>query len=223
MKVWQVLGDDGRPYEHVEDSPVVVIGDSHAFAYSTASWASHIARACGIPITDLSESSGGQTAHIKFGRLGRDSVSRRKVVIWILTSVILADRTMERASITDEPEPMGDRTVEQVQSQLARFRQAREEDPDFPIPATESELNRVGYQLLELDEMALAIELFTVITEEWPDSANAFDSLGEAFLLAGRKQEAADALTKALSLGPAEDLRGKIEGRLENLAQAGKG
>lgn len=67
-------------------------------------------------------------------------------------------------------------------------------------------LNMIGYNLLqsgipgELDE---AIAVFELNTELFPDIANTWDSLGEAYLKKGDKKMAKKYYQKALELDPA--------------------
>lgn len=60
---------------------------------------------------------------------------------------------------------------------------------DFQIP--ESLLNRMGYRAIALGHLSEAIRIFERNVELYPDSANAYDSLGEAY-------EKGDELTLAL-------------------------
>ncbi len=85
MWVWEVLYDQ-EPYTHVSDSPIVTIGDSQSHAYRTASLASHIARATGLKVTDLSQAAGGSFAHHRFIKKGMGPNMTRAVVIWIFSS-----------------------------------------------------------------------------------------------------------------------------------------
>ena len=220
MKAWQVLDQNGKPYEHVEGAGVIVIGDSHAFAYFTASWASHIARSAGVPISDISESSGGATAHLKFARMGRESVAKRKVVIWIFTSVGLASsRPFEKAVFTEEAVAGPTIDVASIRARIKAYHEAKKVDPDANPGVREVELNKAGYDLIAADELDLALEIFIIATQEWPESANAFDSLGEALALADRKAEAIAALEQVLTLDPDAVLERKTRARLEELGQ----
>ena len=66
----------------------------------------------------------------------------------------------------------------------------------------EGELNDYGYALLREKKFEEAIALFTITVENFPSSANAFDSLGEAYLKAGNKTEALKNYKKVLELNP---------------------
>lgn len=64
----------------------------------------------------------------------------------------------------------------------------------------EGELNEIGYALLNERKMNEAIAVFTIIVQEFPESANAFDSLGEVYMKAGNKPEAIKNYEKSLEL-----------------------
>lgn len=66
----------------------------------------------------------------------------------------------------------------------------------------EGELNDFGYTLMNDGMLEEAIVMFTIVTNEYPDSSNAFDSLGEAYLKAGNKLEALKNYKKSMSLDP---------------------
>ena len=84
---------------------------------------------------------------------------------------------------------------------IARFRHhaAAGEVPDS---RTELELNRIGYALIEADEPQEAIELFRLQTELYPEVANAWDSLGDGYRVAGDVERAKEAYRTALEIDP---------------------
>ena len=66
----------------------------------------------------------------------------------------------------------------------------------------ETTLNDAGYQLLAQKKTKEAIELFKLNTQFYPDSANTYDSLGEAQALDGDKTEAIENYEKSIALNP---------------------
>lgn len=66
----------------------------------------------------------------------------------------------------------------------------------------ESGLNAFGYQLMGDERYADAIVVFARNTELFPESANAWDSLGEAYLKSGDENQARIHYEKSLSLNP---------------------
>lgn len=74
-------------------------------------------------------------------------------------------------------------------------------DPQKP-PLDEQALMRMGYQLLAGNKPEEAIELFKINVELHPDSWNAFDSLGEAYMLQGNDRLAIVNYERSLRLNP---------------------
>jgi CubicO group peptidase (beta-lactamase class C family) len=66
----------------------------------------------------------------------------------------------------------------------------------------EAELNMLGYQLLGAKKMKEALEIFKLNVEAYPQAANPYDSLGEAYLMAGDKTLALQNYKRALELNP---------------------
>jgi CubicO group peptidase (beta-lactamase class C family) len=69
-------------------------------------------------------------------------------------------------------------------------------------PLTEAEVNRLGYRLLARKKFEEAVEVFKTNVARFPASANAYDSLGEAYLKAGERELAAANYRKASELDP---------------------
>jgi CubicO group peptidase (beta-lactamase class C family) len=66
----------------------------------------------------------------------------------------------------------------------------------------EGELNTLGYQLLGAKKMKEAIEIFKLNVEVYPQAANPYDSLAEAYLTAGERELALQNYRKAVELNP---------------------
>ncbi|TMP63115.1 serine hydrolase, partial [Pseudoalteromonas sp. S1649] len=49
----------------------------------------------------------------------------------------------------------------------------------------ERSLNSFGYELMPMDALDAAITVFELNNQSYPDAANTYDSLGEAYLAAG--------------------------------------
>ena len=78
-------------------------------------------------------------------------------------------------------------------------------DPRHAWIDPELQLNLAGYRLLAEKRIPEAIQVFRLAAEASPQSANAFDSLGEAQAAAGDKEAAIRSYEKALSLDPKLD------------------
>lgn len=66
----------------------------------------------------------------------------------------------------------------------------------------EAPMNRLGYNLLNLDRPQAALRIFEMNTRAFPQSANVYDSYGEALLRNGQLEAAAVAYEKAAGLNP---------------------
>jgi tetratricopeptide (TPR) repeat protein len=66
----------------------------------------------------------------------------------------------------------------------------------------ENLLNAVGYALLNGDEVAAAIDAFTLNVEMYPSSSNVYDSLGEGYMVAGDRARAIENYERSLELDP---------------------
>ena len=67
---------------------------------------------------------------------------------------------------------------------------------------SENNLNILGYRLLNKELLDTAIEVFKINTEYYPESANAYDSLGEAYMKNGQLKLAISSYEKSLELNP---------------------
>jgi len=83
--------------------------------------------------------------------------------------------------------------------------------------STEVELNAYGYQLLGGNQFDKAIEVLALNTTRFPASANAWDSLGEAYALKGDKPNAIKNFKKCLSMNPSVTIRANSEKYLKEL------
>jgi tetratricopeptide (TPR) repeat protein len=69
----------------------------------------------------------------------------------------------------------------------------------------EGAINRAGYRLLREGAIDEAIEVFSLNTGAFPESANAWDSLGEALMERGDRERAIESYRRSLELDPDND------------------
>lgn len=105
-----------------------------------------------------------------------------------------------------------------VQAAIKQYRDLKadqKEEYDFG----ESQLNRLGYQLLGLDRVADAIEIFKLNIEAYPEAFNPYDSLGEAYMINGDYELAIKNYAKSIELNPDNtngiEMLKKIEERMQ--------
>lgn len=70
------------------------------------------------------------------------------------------------------------------------------------VVMNESELNGLGYRLMRQKKFKEALEFLKLNVEMYPQSANVYDSLGEAYLQIGDKNQAITNYRKSLQLDP---------------------
>ncbi|MFI5156721.1 MAG: DUF2911 domain-containing protein [Chitinophagales bacterium] len=83
--------------------------------------------------------------------------------------------------------------------------------------ANENDLNNYGYALLGNKDYKKAIDVLALNTQKHPNSANAWDSLGEAYALSGDKANAIANFKKSLSLNPPANVKANSEKYLKQL------
>lgn len=84
---------------------------------------------------------------------------------------------------------------------ITKYREFKSE-PVNKFANTEVETNTFGYKLLQAKRITDAIEVFKLNVEAYPKSANAHDSLAEAYLANGNKAEAIKNYEKAVGIDP---------------------
>ena len=92
-------------------------------------------------------------------------------------------------------------TAKDLAEFIPRYR-AFKANPKSRYVNSESAMNTFGYALLGKNRVADAIEVFKLNTEAFPNSSNVYDSLGDAYQAAGRKEEAIKSYEKALTIDP---------------------
>ncbi|MBR9847265.1 MAG: serine hydrolase, partial [Algicola sp.] len=79
----------------------------------------------------------------------------------------------------------------------------------------ENELNQLGYDLIKKGQIEEAISIFTLLISEFPNSSNAFDSMGESYFLNDQFELSKISYQKSLELNPentnAEEMINRIE------------
>ena len=92
-------------------------------------------------------------------------------------------------------------TRQDYEAALAAYRELRQKRLGGRF-TSEQELNRLGYELMNNDQLDLAVDIFRINVDLYPASSNVYDSLGEAYLKQGDKALAAKYYQKSLQLDP---------------------
>ena len=89
---------------------------------------------------------------------------------------------------------------------------------DFAL--TETTLNLTGYRMIRQQKPEVAVKVFEFVTEEYPDSVNAWDSLADGYVAAKRNDDAKKATEKELALLPTA--KGLSEAQVQNFRDTAK-
>ena len=87
---------------------------------------------------------------------------------------------------------------------------------DKNLGLLEMVVNQKGYDLMEEKRLKEAIEIFKLNVYAFPKSANAFDSLGEAYLESGDKAAAVEHYRKSLQLNPENENAREVLKKIES-------
>lgn len=88
-----------------------------------------------------------------------------------------------------------------IPSAEKKLKELQKRRPDGPV-FDEGDFNALGYKLLQENKVEPALFVFEKTVLLYPDSWNAWDSLGEAAATAGRKARAIECYRKSLELNP---------------------
>jgi CubicO group peptidase (beta-lactamase class C family) len=89
-----------------------------------------------------------------------------------------------------------------VDEGFAYYNQLKTKFPEMYNFSDSRELNEVGYKLIGKGRLVDAIKVFELIVKEFPEDSNAYDSLGEAYMLNKQDELAIKNYKKSLTLNP---------------------
>ena len=99
-------------------------------------------------------------------------------------------------------EPLMDLVLaDSIPAAINKYHELKKNHPD-DYSFKESQLNGFGYQLLQVGKIDQAIAMFKLNLESYPESFNVYDSIGEAYMVKGNKEEAIINYEKSLKLNP---------------------
>lgn len=139
---------------------------------------------------------------------GRTTFDRHRL------ATLVADRVMPGVARKDE---------EQEEALYRGMASGRWEQASATVAAAistdrlEAIVNRVGYDAMNILDAEAALPVFRWNAERFPRSANAHDSLGEAYRAAGQCDRAKESYARALALDPAND---RLKATIDELNQA---
>jgi tetratricopeptide (TPR) repeat protein len=104
--------------------------------------------------------------------------------------------------------------TEGVAEAVGLFNRRRQQDKNY-IPFSENRMNALGYRYLQSGKVPEAIELFKLNVTAYPEAANTYDSLGEAYMAGGDKELAIKNYSRSLELNPGNTNAAEMLKRLE--------
>ncbi|MCX6554711.1 MAG: S41 family peptidase, partial [Candidatus Aminicenantes bacterium] len=121
---------------------------------------------------------------------------------WELPQIERAKTALRKAKLGSAAELLGKALAEggvpDAEKKLKNLLKKRQNGPVFD----ENDFNNLGYQLLQENKVEFALFVFEKTVRLFPDSWNAWDSLGEIQLKAGQKERAVASYRKSLELNP---------------------
>ena len=89
-----------------------------------------------------------------------------------------------------------------IEERTALYHKLKKETPDTYNFKNEDELTMYGYSFLWENKLKEAIAVFKLIADVFPNSANAYDSLGEAYLKNGNRELSLFNYSKSFAMDP---------------------
>lgn len=90
--------------------------------------------------------------------------------------------------------------LQNVDKAIETYRRISKSSSKNSFVFNEDELNNLGYQMIRENKLEEAIKLFKLNVEEYPESANVYDSLGEAYKENGQIELAIECYERVLEL-----------------------
>ncbi|HEX8139848.1 MAG TPA: serine hydrolase [Pyrinomonadaceae bacterium] len=90
--------------------------------------------------------------------------------------------------------------TEGAEAALKRYQDERRARPDAAL--SEARMNALGYNLLQRKRVREAIEVFKLNVSDHSESANVYDSLGEAYMMSGERELAVRNYRRSVELNP---------------------
>jgi CubicO group peptidase (beta-lactamase class C family) len=170
------------------------------------------------PYLTIGHSGGPDLANIRYSpdrKIGVAVLANRNTtgISEELTNRILK-RMLQDSAFSKQSQPISYEVIAMVKKssyeQLVGFYGRAKTNKKYSFTDAESLLNNGAYELMNSHRLDDALKVFRLIVHEYPNSANAYDSLGEAYLANGNRDSALINYKKSLKLNPANDNAKKI-------------
>lgn len=124
---------------------------------------------------------------------------KRCILLLITFFTISSCQSQEKSSIKSA---LVENSYDDIDVAIIHYHKLKKEQPQAFNFNDENELNNLGYQLLNDSRTEDAIKIFKLLASEFPESFNAYDSLGEAYFKNNNTELALENYTKSLELNP---------------------
>ncbi|WP_379694112.1 serine hydrolase [Flavobacterium sp. HJSW_4] len=114
---------------------------------------------------------------------------------------LIDEYLLSKESITSEFLKINNQNAEQI------YKELKKKHPEWNFEKT---FNSIGYILIRNDRLHDAVKVFELNVQENPNSADAFDSLGEGYFIAGKYEISKKNYLKSLEFNPKNDNAGKM-------------
>lgn len=152
---------------------------------------------------------------VKFEKSGQGSAVR--VIVYLSDNIgrLPAEPKTGTRMGNEEKVPIECLIEGDTEGAVKLYREIKKNNPG-DVNVSENRFNRLGYDFLNREKMSTAAAVFELNVEFYPDSANVYDSLGEAYMKAGKKELAIKNYEKSLRLDPDN---GNAKGMIKKLKE----
>lgn len=183
-------------------------------------------------LAEISSNARNRSVHFRDGKHGTEIFGPhpelpQEIVTWfvetLLKSPVDANRPVKvkQTAASDFWSALNEMPLDRA---VRMFHNLRRRDPNTYL-ASENMFRELGYERLQTRQVKDAIQLFKLWAEAFPKSADANDSLGDAYLADGQEQQALQASQRALDLLAADPvpepfktmIRANIKQKLDKL------
>jgi tetratricopeptide (TPR) repeat protein len=120
----------------------------------------------------------------------------------ISSSILSQSTQIETTKKSSIVEKLKENAQLPVEERIALYYDLRKQDSAMYDFGNETELTLYGYSLLWNNNVKDAIAIFGLVIAEFPNSANAYDSMGEAYLVAGDSIRSLQFYERSLKMNP---------------------
>jgi len=133
----------------------------------------------------------------------------KQIVSWYMETLVKRPAD-PKASVARKKTPEAEfwaalTSADGVEKAAQMFRDARKRNPKASA-APQQVINQIAYDRMQAGKTKDAVTLAKLNTEAFPESANAYDSLGDAYLADGQNELALQASQKAVELLPGDPI-----------------